>query len=365
MKIKEVLAHLEKRFPLHLQEDFDNCGVQCGDKEREITGALVCFEISEETIDEAIAKNANLVLSHHPLMLKRGICKIEPTHRVGRILCKALENKMVLYSLHTNLDVAKGGINDVFAEKMNLTDIKVLSEKDGNLQKLSVFVPQDYSESLQNALFKAGCGQIGNYENCAYRISGTGSFKPLDHANPFIGKVGETEYVNEDRIEMVFPSSIQKRVIDVLYQNHPYEEPAFDICQLENPAKGVGLGRVGNLPTPMTTDTFLHFVKDTFQINMLRYYGDQSQTIRRVAVCGGSGSSFIHTAQTAEADAYISGDIKYHDFHLSDNRMLILDIGHFESEHFAKQIIYNELKVFFSNFAVSLATVEKMQTKII
>src|SRR5574344_991953 len=247
MKIKEVLTYLEDKYPLHLQEDFDNCGVQCGDKELELTGILVCFEMSDATIDEAIAKKANLIISHHPLILRRGICKIEPTNRVGRILCKALENRMLLYSMHTNLDVAQGGVNDCFAKKMNLSNISVLCPTGANLQKIAFFIPQSYSLKVQNALFAVGCGKLGNYENCAYRMNGQGSFKPMTSAEPFIGEIDKMEYVDEERVEMVFPSYLQKKVIETLYQHHPYEEPAFDIFKLENPLRNVGLGRIGDL----------------------------------------------------------------------------------------------------------------------
>lgn len=272
MKIKEVLSHLEQKFPLSYQEDFDNCGIQCGDKEREITGVLVCFEMSDETIDEAIALNANLVISHHPLMLKRGIQKIEPTNRVGRILCKALENRMVLYSMHTNLDSAPEGVNDLFAKKLNL-------------QNVSVLEPNEKYFSAPSEGEGKGCM--------------------------------------------------------------------------------VGLGRVGNLPAPMSAEKFLLSLKEIFGVPAVRYYGDLEKPVQRVALCGGSGGSYIGTAQAAGADVYVSGDIKYHDFHTADRKMLIADIGHLESEQFVKEIIFNEIKENFTNFAVSFTKVEKMRISII
>ena len=365
MKISEVLSFLEEKYPLHYQEDFDNCGVQCGDKEQEITGVLVCFEMSEETIDEAIRRNANLVISHHPLILRKGIFKIEPTNRVGRVICKALENKMVLYSMHTNLDSAEGGVNDTFAAKLGLENVKVLSPIDAGLCKIAFFVPADHAGSVCDALFEAGCGRIGNYDHCAYKLSGTGTFRPNDAAHPFIGKAGVTESVEEERIEMVFPEHLQKKVIETLYQSHPYEEPAFDIYRIENTNRKVGLGRIGELPEAMPAKIFLLKLKETFGLQMVRYYGNDEGFVRRVAVLGGGGSSFIGQAMAAGADLYITGDIKYHDFHSADRRMLIADIGHFESEHFIKEIIYNELKENFNTFAVSLSEVEKLQISII
>lgn len=365
MKIKEVLSHLEQRFPLCYQEDFDNCGVQCGDKEREITGVLVCFEMSDETIDEAIALNANLVISHHPLVLRKGIQKVEPTNRVGRIICKALENKMVLYSMHTNLDSAPGGVNDLFAQKLGLSDLRVLSPLSANLQKIAFFVPASHQTVVEEALFAVGCGRLGNYEKCAYHVEGQGSFKPLENATPFIGSCGQLEKVDEARVEMVFPGHLQHRVIEALYANHPYEEPAFDIYRLENPSRSAGLGRIGTLAQPVIAEEYLKMVKQVFGVDFVRYYGDLTKKVQRVALCGGGGSSFISLAQAAGADLYISGDIKYHDFHTADRKMLIADIGHLESEQFVKEIIFNEIKENFTNFAVSFTKVEKMKIGIL
>ena len=260
MKIKEVTNYLEERFPLCLQEDFDNCGVQCGDVEQEITGALVCFEMSEKVIEEALAMNANLVISHHPLMLKRGICKIEPTNRVGSVICKALGHNMVLYSMHTNIDSAEGGGNDVFAEKLDLRNVRVL-------------VPSE----------------------------------------------------------------------------------------AEGMAEHNGLGRIGTLPEPMPVMDFLHYVKTKMSLQVLRYHGDTSKIISTVAVCGGGGASFIEDALRAGADAYVSGDIKYHDFFKAENRMLIADIGHYEGEFFIKEIIYKALKEKFSNFAAAISKMDILE----
>jgi len=260
MKIKEVTNYLEQRFPLCLQEDFDNCGVQCGDVEQEVRGVLVCFEMSEKVIDEAIAFNANLVISHHPLMLRRGICKIEPTNRVGSVICKALRHDMVLYSMHTNIDSAEGGGNDVFAEKLNLHDVRVL-------------VPSE----------------------------------------------------------------------------------------VETMAERNGLGRIGILPQPLSAMDFLQYVKEKMHLQVLRYHGDADSKVEKVAVCGGGGASFIEAALQAGADAYVSGDIKYHDFFRAENHMLIADIGHYEGEFFIKEIIYKALKEKFTTFAVSISKMDILE----
>lgn len=361
MKIKEVTNHLEKRFPLYLQEDFDNCGVQCGDVNQEITGALICFEMSETVIEEAIEKGANLVISHHPLMLKRGICKIEPTDRVGRVICKALEHKMVLYSMHTNIDSADGGGNDAFVEKLGLQNASVLVPHTGLYRKVIVFIPSSHSKQLIEKLSEIGCGIQGNYDHCSYVMQGEGHFRPNEQAQPFIGSAAADETVEEERVEMIFPANLQRKVISTIYENHPYEEPAFDIIKMENPSRTIGLGRVGMLPNPMKTEDFLHYVKEKMNLQTIRYYGDPEKVIQKVAVCGGGGASFIEAARGAGADAYVTGDIKYHDFFRADKQMLIADIGHYEGEHFIKEIIYKEVKENFTTFAAEISKMDNLE----
>ena len=358
MKIKEVIQFLEQKFPLHWQEDFDNCGVQCGDKEREITGIVVCFDMSEAVIVEAIQKGANMVISHHPIIYRNGIKKIEPSNRTGKILCKALENKILLYSMHTNIDSGKAGGNVLFAQKLGLQKLSVLSPKESQFCKLVFFVPTENSILLKEALFRVGCGNIGNYSHCSYSCEGMGSFKPLADANPHIGKHHRLERVEEERVEMVFPKTKKRQVIETLYCNHPYEEPAFDIIALENPDRVVGLGRVGVLPKPMLAKDFIPFVKEKLNLNIVKYSGSIETEINKVAVCGGGGASFVTDALAAEADAFVTGDLKYHDFFIPENKMLLLDIGHFEGEHFIREIIVSLLHENFNTFATHFTEVE-------
>jgi len=365
MKIKEVINHLEKKYPLSLQEDFDNCGIQCGDKEQEITGVLVCFDLFEEIIDEAISKKANLVISHHPLIVRTLLKKIEPVGRIGKIIFKAIENHLVIYSMHTNIDNGCGGGNDVFAEKLGLKDISVLSPKLSQFQKIVFYVPEDESANVKDALFKIGCGRVGKYENCSYSTSGNGTFKPLKGAKPHKGEINYIEEVKEERVEMIFPASIQRNVIKTLYQYHPYEEPAFDIIRLENPSRDSGLGRVGKLATSMEESDFFDYLKKTLNINHIRFSGKLNRKIEKIAICGGGGASLINEALASGADVYVSGDFKYHDFFIPDNQMIIADIGHFEGEHFIKEIIYNEIKENFITFATSLSEVEKLKIQYI
>ena len=363
MTIREVTQFLEKKFPLYLQEDFDNCGVQCGDVRQEITGAMVCFEMSERVIDEAIEKGCNLVISHHPLMLKRGINKIVPTDRVGAMICKALAHNMVLYSMHTNIDSGEGGGNDAFVEKLGLQDVKVLAPHKGLYRKLVVFVPADHEEKLKNALFEIGCGVQGNYDHCGYSLSGQGQFRPLEGANPYIGSENEVEHVEEERIEMSYPTGLQRAVVQTLYETHPYEEPAFDLLPLENDSRTIGLGRIGSLPQEMKVPDFLAYLKEHLGFVHCRYCGDESRMVRKVALCGGGGSSFIDLAIASGADAYVSGDFKYHDFFKSHSGTLLVDIGHYEGEFFIKNIIFNLLKENFANFATLISKMEKVEVK--
>lgn len=361
MKIKEVIQHLERKFPLHWQEDFDNSGIQCGDKERTVTGVMVCFDMSEKVLDEAIAKNCNMVIAHHPLIYRADLKRIEPNNRIGKILFKAIENKLFLYSMHTNIDSGIGGGNDLFSEKLGLTDVKVLSPKKDMFKKLVVYVPFEQSNQLKEKLFEAGAGQIGKYEQCSYNVEGYGTFLPLEGSQPAIGNVGKIEEVKEERVEMIFPAHLQSRIVKTVYANHPYEEPAFDIFKLENEDRSIGLGRVGVLPEPMEVADFLQFAKDKLQLNVIKYSGKIDRKIRTVAVCGGGGSSYIKAALQANADIYVTGDLKYHDFFIPENKMILADIGHFEGENFIREIIYNEVSKNFTNFASYISEQEKLE----
>jgi len=360
MTIKEVTQYLETKFPLYLQEDFDNCGVQCGDVHQEISGAMVCFEMSEQVIDEAILHGCNLVISHHPLILRRGITKIVPTDRVGAMICKALAHNMVLYSMHTNIDSGVGGGNDAFAEKLGLQNVQVLEPHKGLYRKLVVFVPADHAERLKSALFAMGCGVSGSYDSCAYTQKGTGQFRPLDGAHPYLGETGMLEHVNEERVEMIYPAGLQRAVVKTVYDNHPYEEPAFDLLPLENVSRQTGLGRIGTLAEGMPSGKFLTFLKEKLGLTHFRYRGDTSGTVRKVAVCGGGGAGFIDLAIASGADAYVSGDFKYHDFFKSDAGILLVDIGHYEGEFFIKNIIFNLLNEKFTTFATLMSKREKL-----
>lgn len=363
MIIKEVTKYLESKFPLYFQEEFDNCGVQCGNIYQEISGVMVCFEMSEKIIDEAISKKCNLIISHHPLILRKGINKIVPSDRVGGMICKALKNDIVLYSMHTNIDSGEGGGNDYFAKMLKLGNVRVLSPHSNLFRKLIVNVPHQYSEKLKKALFEIGCGTQGNYDNCCYSQLGKGQFKPNKAANPFIGENNIVEIVDEEHLEMIYPTHLQHSVIQTIYENHPYEEPAFDLLALENESKNIGLGRIGELDKEMEISDFLGYLKKTLNISVLRYCGDEYKKVKTVAICGGGGSGFIDLAIAQGADAYVSGDFKYHDFFKSHSGTLLVDIGHYESESFIKNIIFNLLKEKFTNFATLISETEELSVR--
>ena len=319
--------------------------------------------MSEQVIDEAIAEGCNLVISHHPLMLKRGINKIVPTDRVGAMICKALAHNMVLYSMHTNIDSGEGGGNDVFAEKLELQHVKVLEPHKGLYRKLVVFVPKENAEALKSALFEVGCGVQGNYDSCGYTVHGQGQFRPLEGANPHIGEENRLEHVEEERIEIIYPTGLQRAVVQTIYEHHPYEEPAFDLLPLENESRTIGLGRIGELPKAVPVSEFLEYLKDKLGFEHCRYAGDATKMIRKVALCGGGGSSFIDLAIASGADAYVSGDFKYHDFFKSHSGTLLVDIGHYEGEFFIKNIIHHQIKENFANFAALISKMEKVEVK--
>ena len=260
--------------------------------------------------------------------------------------------------MHTNIDSGKSGGNVLFAQKLGLQKLSVLSPKENQFCKLVVFVPSENSVLLREALFRTGCGNIGNYSHCSYSCEGVGSFKPLAGANPHIGKHNRIERVEEERVEMIFPKHKKRQVIETLYNNHPYEEPAFDIIALENLNREVGLGRIGMLPKPMLAKDFISFVKEKLNLNVVKYSGNLEAEIKKVAVCGGGGASFVADALAAEADAFITGDLKYHDFFIPENKMLLIDIGHFEGEHFIREIIVSLLHENFNTFATHFTEVE-------
>ncbi|MFO7863983.1 MAG: Nif3-like dinuclear metal center hexameric protein [Salinivirgaceae bacterium] len=353
MQIKELIKHLETAYPLKYQESYDNSGLLVDRLNQEVNSALLTLDITPEVIDEAISKKADMVISHHPVIFKplKKILNSTPTEKIIR---KALAHDIAIYSAHTNMDSAQGGTNDKVCELLKLKNCKVLSTMENFLFKVVVFVPHDHTEKVRSALFEAGGGAIGEYDSCSYNTSGQGTFRAGDNTNPFVGKKGELHFEDEIKIETIVPKHLLSKAISNMINAHPYEEVAYDIFAMENKYEAAGLGRVGELPEAMPKEKFLTYVKDALQADHLRYAGE-AETIKKVALCTGSGSSLASLAASKNADVYISADFKYHEFQAAAEHLMVIDAGHYHTEKFAKDIFYNLINEKFPKFALYLS----------
>ena len=336
-KVKEIAAALEIFAPLPLQDGFDNAGLQVGLTDAEVTGVLLCLDVTEKILDEAVASGCNLIVSHHPLIFSP-LKKITGATYVERCVIKALQNGVAIYSAHTNIDNAQGGVNYRIAEKLGLQNVKILVPKEDALLKLSVYVPTAAADEVRNALFAAGCGKIGNYGSCSYNVSGYGTFEAGEGAHPFCGSVGCLHKEEEVRIDTIMPAYIKGRVVKALLAAHPYEEPAYDIYPLKNSWDSVGSGVIGELSSPADELAFLQKIKNVFGAGSVRHTSLLGKEVRRVALCGGAGGSFAQAALAAGADIYLTGEARYHDLFNYDGKMLMAVIGHYESEQFTMEI---------------------------
>ena len=337
VKIKEIATALEMFAPLPLQDGFDNAGLQIGLTDAEVTGVLLCLDVTEAVVDEAVALGYNLIVSHHPLIFSP-LKRITGNNYVERCVIKALANGIAIYSAHTNLDNAPGGVNYRIAEKLGLQNVRILAPKEDALLKLVVFVPQSHAAELREALFAAGCGKIGNYGSCSFNIDGVGTFKAQEGCNPYCGEIGELHKENEVRIETIMPAYIKNRVVQALIAAHPYEEPAFDIYTLNNSWSSVGTGVIGELQAECDELELLQQVKDKFNVGSVRHTSFLGKPVRTVALCGGAGGSFAGTALSAGADVYITGEARYHDLFNYNGKMLVAVIGHYESEQYTMDV---------------------------
>ena len=356
LKIKDITDYLEKWAPLAWQESYDNAGLLCGNKHDELKGALISLDMTEEVVEEAIARGCNLLIAHHPIIFK-GLKSLTGKNYVERTVIKALKNDIALYAIHTNLDNVSTGVNRKICEKIGLKDVEVLVKKPGLLQQLTVFVPAENTEELLSALYAAGAGQIGHYDNCSFRVKGTGTFKPDEQANPAIGSRLQQEEVQEERVEVIFPAYLRNKVLAAMLQAHPYEEVAHFLHSLDNQYQEVGSGMLGYLPQPMEAREFLLSLKEKMQLSCVRHTTLPEGNVQKIAVCGGAGSFLLGAAKAAAADVFISGDFKYHEFFDAEDRLLIGDIGHYESEVFTKELIYGKLRENFSNIALYLSEI--------
>lgn len=353
MIIQDIIDCFEKDIPTTYAEDFDNVGLLVGNRNTDITGILVTLDTLEIVVDEAIEKNCNLIVSFHPIIFS-GLKKITGASYVERTLLKAIKNDIAIYAIHTALDNHFKGVNDKICDVLGLENRKVLIPQKNTIKKLTTFVPVNDAEKVREALFRSGAGSIGNYDNCSFSIEGKGSFKGNEASNPVIGKKGETHYENEIQIGVTFARHLENVILKNLFATHPYEEVAYEITTLENKNQHIGIGMVGELKTPETEENFLKILKEKMRTGCIRHSALRGKDIKKVAVLGGSGAFGIDAAKKAGADIYITGDVKYHDFFKSENKIVIADIGHYESEQYTKNLLIEYLTEKIHNFAAAL-----------
>lgn len=356
MKLREITNYLESIAPLAYQESYDNSGLICGHHEMEITGAVICLDSTEAVIEEAIANKCNLVIAHHPIVFS-GIKKFNGKNYVERVIIKAIQNNIAIYAAHTNLDNVAKGVNSKIAEKIGLTNCKILAPMHNTLKKLTTFCPDDHAAALRTALFTAGGGAIGNYDACSFNTSGIGTFRAGENTNPFVGEKGKQHEEKETKIELIYPGYLESRLLKALFTAHPYEEVAYDILALDNANNSIGAGMVGDLAEEMEETTFLKNLKQTMKTDVVRYTALKGKKIKTVAVCGGSGSFLLKNAIAAGADVFVTGDFKYHQFFDAENQIVIADIGHYETEQFTMELFYDILSEKFSTFAIHLSKI--------
>ncbi|MFV8347339.1 Nif3-like dinuclear metal center hexameric protein [Flavobacterium sp. ZB4P13] len=354
MKIKEIISVLEEMAPLAYAEDFDNVGLLVGNQESEATGILVCHDALENIIDEAIAKNCNLVVCFHPILFS-GLKKITGKNYVERAVIKAIKNDIAIYAVHTALDNHQEGANKIFSDALGLVNTKILIPKQNFIRKLVTYTIPENAEEVRNALFDAGAGTIGNYENCSFNSKGIGTYMGNEHSNPQVGERFEFVQGDEIKIEMTFEKHLENKILKALFKSHAYEEVAYEIYDLQNKHQNIGLGMIGELKNPMSEKEFLLFAKEKMQCDGIRHSNFIGKEIKKVAVLGGAGSFAIKNAIQAGADAYLTADLKYHQFYEAENKLLLADIGHFESERYTKNYIVEYLRKKILNFAVILS----------
>ncbi|SDZ75585.1 dinuclear metal center protein, YbgI/SA1388 family [Arachidicoccus rhizosphaerae] len=351
MQIQDVISILEKVAPAAYQESYDNAGLITGSPAWACKGILISLDCLEGTIEEAVKKGCNLVVAHHPILFK-GTRQLTGKDYIQRTLIKAIKADVAIYAIHTNLDNVAGGVSKKMADLLGLINPRILDPKSGLLSSLVTFVPQQNADAVRKALFAAGAGSIGPYDDCAFSVTGTGTFKPQQGATPAIGHVGATEQVTEQRIELIFPNHLQGKLIQALIKAHPYEQVAYYIHPLVNKDQDVGSGMIGELPQPADYQEVLAKIKEVFQVPVIRHTPLLDKKVQKIALCGGAGSFLTKTAIAAGADLYLTADVKYHEFFDADGQIVLMDIGHFESEQYTIELLFDILAQKFPTFAI-------------
>ncbi|MDT3403048.1 Nif3-like dinuclear metal center hexameric protein [Mucilaginibacter terrae] len=356
MKLHELTSYLESIAPLSYQEDYDNSGLIVGNGNQEITQGLISLDCTEAVVDEAIRTGCEVIISHHPIVFK-GLKKFNGKTYVERVVEKAIRYNIALYAIHTNLDSVINGVNARIGQTLGLQNLRILAPKNGILKKLVTYVPLSHAAKVREALFKAGAGQVGDYSECSFNTEGIGTFKGGDDTNPYVGNPGQQHQEAEVRIETIYPAQLESKILMALFLNHPYEEVAYDLYTLTNQHQQVGSGMIGELETPVGELEFLSHLKSKMQAAIIRHTALTGKSVKKVAVCGGSGGFLLKQAIAAGADIFVTADYKYHEFFDAEGKIVIADIGHFESEQFTQHLLYEIIQKKFSNFALRLTEI--------
>jgi len=354
MKISQITDYLEAIAPLYLQEDYDNSGLIVGNKNTIVKKALICIDSIEETINEAIKKKCNLIIAHHPIVFK-GFKKLTEKSYIEKTLVKAIKNDIAIYAIHTNLDNVFNGVNKKICDTIGLTDYRILKPKKHLLSKLVTYAPLKHTTIVRNALFKEGAGKIGNYDMCSFNSIGEGTFRASKNSNPYIGRFNEYHTENETKIEVIVPKYLEQQIIENLLKVHPYEEVAYELYPILNSHPKIGSGMIGFLKKETDIKKFLSALKRKMKIKQIRHTKIIKNKVQKIAVCGGSGSFLLDDAIKNKADLFISSDFKYHQFFDANKDIIIADIGHYESEQFTKDLIFDLLIKKFPKFAIILS----------
>lgn len=354
MQIQSVIRELETLAPPDYAEDFDNVGLLTGDKTTEVKGVLVTLDTLTKTVDEAIENDCNLIVSFHPIIFK-GLKSITGKTYVERTVIKAIQYNIAIYAIHTALDNSFEGVNAMICKKLNLTQRRVLAPQANTIKKLTTYVPVKDGDTVRQAIFKAGAGNIGNYDDCSFNVKGRGSFKGNAASNPVKGEKGNLHFEEETQLNITFARHNEPKVLEALFKAHPYEEVAYEITSLDNKNQHIGIGMTGELPDEIPEEKFLQNLKTTFNLNVVRHSSFLNKPVKTIAVLGGSGAFAIEHAKAAQADVYVTADLKYHDFFRAEDQILLADIGHYETEQFTKQLLYSFLTKKFRNFAIVLS----------
>ncbi|WP_303822659.1 Nif3-like dinuclear metal center hexameric protein [Apibacter mensalis] len=356
MKVADVAELLKQLAPESNAENFDNVGLLVGDLQAEISSILITLDCLDEVVDEAIQKNCNMIVTFHPIIFS-GMKSITGKNYVEKAVIKAIKNDIAIYAIHTNLDIAKEGVNYEICKRLHIKNSKPLIPKIKSIKKLQTFVPLTHFTQVQQALFKAGAGEVGNYKNCSFRFEGTGTFLPTENSNPFIGKKNVIEEVQEVLISVIFEDFKQATVLEALRRSHPYEEIAYEIFTLDNVNQELGMGRIGELETSLSQEQFLSYLKENLPTSCIRHTNLKNKQVKKVAVLGGAGSFAIKNALNAGADVFVTADIKYHEFFQAEGKILLADIGHYESEQFTKNLLHNYLREKLNNIDILLSEI--------